>query len=495
MKIYSKKQIKKLKGMIIMAKLYIDNLLPEDTFLPQKLSSEEMKQLWISKKNGDYTARDKLITYNMRLVAFEITRKFYTVDYDKEELFSVGNIGLIKAVDTYDETKKIEFSTYAIKCIDNEIFLFLRKQKRNYIVCSLEDAVKTSDNEETSLRIKDVIQDVDDYTESYESKEFVISLLNLLSERDQQIMMLYFGFYNDKTYTQREIADKLGLGHATVSKIIFKSIKKFQQLIKEFDTNELFSPQNIKKPKNKQNTKNNERENANNMRKVKSIYEYLEDYSKEEIDKIITSLSDEDKKLLIKRYGEDLSDPKQLTMTSNERNKFYGCLIPKIKRQLNQLSKFKNQFPSNCQFQNNLIENPREIGKENQETLQKDEKEISQIRTKKPVPVLEPSKEITKEDYQKILELLRKPSFAQMLNVLSVKEAVIISLRLGYINGLTFSTESIAKFLEIDEDEVREITKKALLLYKDNINEFLDKIINITTDLEDEKSKSFTLKP
>ena len=80
-----------------------------------------------------------------------------------------------------------------------------------------------------------------------------------------------------------------------------------------------------------------------------------------------------------------------------------------------------------------------------------------------------------------------------MLNVLSVKEAVIISLRLGYINGLTFSTESIAKFLEIDEDEVREITKKALLLYKDNINEFLDKIINITTDLEDEKSKSFTL--
>ena len=92
-----------------MAKLYIDNLLPEDTFLPQKLSSEEMKQLWISKKNGDYTARDKLITYNMRLVAFEITRKFYTVDYDKEELFSVGNIGLIKAVDTYDETKKIEF--------------------------------------------------------------------------------------------------------------------------------------------------------------------------------------------------------------------------------------------------------------------------------------------------------------------------------------------------------------------------------------------------
>lgn len=110
------------------------------------------------------------------------------------------------------------------------------------------------------------------------------------------------------------------------------------------------------------------------------------------------------------------------------------------------------------------------------------------------VQSLEQENIFSKDDCCKMLELLRTPSFGQMLNVLTPKEAIIISLKLGYVGEKYFSTESIAQFLEIEQDEVRETTKKVLLVYKENINAFLDNIIDVVGD-QDETPKVLSLKP
>ncbi len=115
--------------------------------------------------------------------------------------------------------------------------------------------------------------------------------------------------------------------------------------------------------------------------------------------------------------------------------------------------------------------------------------EKSNPEVKKEISLTPKSKtdDITRDNCINILELLRTPTFSQMMNHLTIKEAIIISLKLGYIDGKYFKTESIAKFLEISEEEVRETTKKILLLYKDNINNFLDRIIEIATDNDNKK--------
>lgn len=98
--------------------------------VPEALPKEELEKLFEEAKNGSQEAKNKLVTHNIHLVLYIVTKKFFNVDYDKKDLVSIGNIGLIKAVNTYDPSKEIKFSVYASRCVENEILMFLRKRNR-----------------------------------------------------------------------------------------------------------------------------------------------------------------------------------------------------------------------------------------------------------------------------------------------------------------------------------------------------------------------------
>ena len=205
-------------------------------------------------------------------------------------------------------------------------------------------------------------------------------------------------------------------------------------------------------------------------RRAQSIYEYFSEYTKEEIDAAIEKLTREEMSLLTLRYGEDLNNPIFGKLTKEDRNKFYSSLIPKIKRLLSNPNKKINK-------RTNILVQP-----------------IKPIETlTKPIDNLQIScnDSFSKEESIKILEMFRTPTFSQMLELVSPREAIIISLKLGYVDGKFFSTESIANFLGIDEIEVIEATKKVLLLYKTNINQFIDNLIKVSTG----QVRTLSLKP
>lgn len=175
--------------------------------------------------------------------------------------------------------------------------------------------------------------------------------------------------------------------------------------------------------------------------KTPSIYKYFGTYTKEQINQMILKLSEEERAQLTLKYGDDLENPVRNPNWNQKLNaKFYRTLIPKMKSLLD-----------------NLVDK--------QERKQSHDASI-----------------LEKEDYIKMLEMLRTPSFEQLMTSLSPKEAIVISLRLGYVDEKYFSTESISNFLGIEQEEVREITKKVLLTYKENINQFIDKAIGNVTD-------------
>lgn len=204
------------------------------------------------------------------------------------------------------------------------------------------------------------------------------------------------------------------------------------------------------------------------MKKLQSIYELLKKYgyTREQIDEMLSKLSDKDKHIVYLRYGDNLDKPTTSPEWDYEKNDyFYGILLPKMKKLLaNSEYKFRN--PSS----------PKQINQNPESTEMAKQEQPANVSN---------SNSMQKEDYAKILELLRSASFEQLVSVLSLKEAVIISLKLGFVNDKYFSTESIANFLGIEEKEVRETTKKVLLVYSENINQFIDTAIQVVTNEAD----------
>ena len=214
--------------------------------LPKKLSSSETQELFIKMKNGDIKAKEKLATHNIGIVLYEVIKKFRYTKYDPKELVSVGNVGLMKAINTYDITQNACFFTYAQKCIDNEILYFLRENKKNSSNFSLEYVLTESD-EGNDLTLKDVITSTDKTTEEeYENdevKNIVREIVEKLPPRKSKIIMLRYGFYNDEIYTQEEIGRCLNISQSNVSKIIDVTLDEISK--------ELYKRDIISKPRNK----------------------------------------------------------------------------------------------------------------------------------------------------------------------------------------------------------------------------------------------------
>lgn len=423
-----------------------NNELFIDGGIPERLSKQELLVLFNRMKQGDMKAREEIINHNIKFVIYCVRNKFRSVDYDNEELVSVGCLGLVKAVDTYDISKGIEFSTYAGRCIINEINYFLRSLKKNSKVSNFDDVISV-DKDGNDLKLEDVIPSKIDIERDYMESEYSRLELDLLKqsmecldERNKKIVMLYFGFFDGKVYAQKEISDMLNISQPQVSRKINRSLKKIKTYMQQLELG-------VDVGKIKDNSKI--RKEGRKMRRLKTIYELLNDYTREEIDEVIESLTDYERELLRLRYGDDLDNPVS-TISVKDRKIFYSHLIPRMKRLLAQARDNKAKI---------------------------DDKELVKDRQDKV-----PEQSIDKSDYVNMLEMLKTPTFSQMLSILSVKEAIIVSLRFGYVDGKYFDTKTIASFLDISEDEVRDTTMKALLLYKENINNFIDKAINIVSN-------------
>ena len=202
--------------------------------LPEPLSKEAEEFYLVMAQDGDVMAKDKLIEHNLRLVVF-LAKKYENVKVDLEDLVSIGTIGLIKAINTYSIDKNIKLATYASRCIDNEILMYLRKNKKISSEVSLEESL-SYDSEGNELHLEDIIgTDADIVPRNIlekDDKKMMLEEINKLNKRDKEIMTLRYGLEGSNEKTQKEVADILGISQSYISRIEKKVIKKLQSIIK-----------------------------------------------------------------------------------------------------------------------------------------------------------------------------------------------------------------------------------------------------------------------
>jgi len=202
--------------------------------LPEPLSKEEEIKYVELSMNNDTKARNKLIEHNLRLVVF-LAKKYENTSTDLEDLVSIGTIGLIKAVNTYRLDKNIKLATYASRCIDNEILMYLRKTKRKRTEVSFEDSL-SYDADGNELHLEDVLgTDADIVTKGLDDeldKNMMLEEIEKLNPRDKEIIELRYGLNGKKEMTQKDVATLLGISQSYISRIEKKVIKKLKSIIR-----------------------------------------------------------------------------------------------------------------------------------------------------------------------------------------------------------------------------------------------------------------------
>ena len=228
--------MKKLIELIkkILKKENVCLFLGSTDILPPPLKEEDETKYLLKFKEGDMEARNKLIEHNIRLVVF-LAKKYENTGYDLEDLVSIGSIGLIKGINTYKMDKNIKLATYCSRCIANEILMFLRKNKKRRTEISFEDALNY-DAEGNELHLEDILgTDEDIVYKEFESKIDKRALereLNSLNDREKHIMKLRYGLNNTEEYTQKEVANMLGISQSYISRIEKKVIRRLKSTMK-----------------------------------------------------------------------------------------------------------------------------------------------------------------------------------------------------------------------------------------------------------------------
>lgn len=198
---------------------------------PPPLSSKEETDLFLKKEAGDLQARNKLIEHNLRLVA-HIVRKYYVSHPSQDDLVSIGSLGLIKAVDTFNVKNGAKFATYAAKCIQNEILMFFRSQKKLSCEVSLSETIDI-DKDGNPLTYSDIISTDDNTLENIDMKMHIKRALTLLEElpdpREKEIIILRYGLGKHPPKTQREVAQMLNISRSYVSRIEKKALSAMKE--------------------------------------------------------------------------------------------------------------------------------------------------------------------------------------------------------------------------------------------------------------------------
>ncbi len=482
------------------------------------LTSEEEKEVLEKIALGDKNAKEKLINSNLRLVV-AIAKKYLGRGVPLEDLIQEGNLGLIKSIDTFDVSRGNKFSTYSYwwirqgvsravantgksiripvyayeqmeKChrIKNELALkingiptiemiaeamdipveraaFLDSLYTSSETTSLNDFIN-SDEKETELQ---------DYIPSHEPtpEELVIdsSLRQQLyiafdeanlSKREREILALRYGLNDGVSKRLEEVGRLYGVTRERIRQIEFKAIRKLKKPVVTrrllpYTTNEKAAAQFVGLDIS-DGLKYTGTEAVRPRKKKKTIYDFF-DYTKEEVEAVVERLSEEDKEVF--EYMEQYYAGKA-ELNTKFYNRFYHTIRLKI----------------DCCLRNPNYELRN----------QKERKTPAEDRLEEPAEVVTKEETFTKENYAGMLEVLKSTSFADFMNTLSPKEAVVLSLRLGYVDGKYFNKKSIADFLGIEEREVESITAKALLMYKDKFNNILDGVIDkVDNNLDDNK--------
>lgn len=217
---------------------YFNNMFDNNIML-ENFSDLGEKDIFSKIKNGDMNIREKFIKYNLRAVIYEVNKNFFYWQeqgvIEKEELLSVGIIGLIKAVDTFDVSRNYKFITYAITCIDNELKMFIRNMKKSPNALSLENNIYTDDEFDKTLN--DILSDNYDFVEDIIKKEeykIIDKIVDDLSFEERKIIRMYFGF-DGKRYNQQELSKLCNVSQSYMSRVIRKILKKIENRLLEME--------------------------------------------------------------------------------------------------------------------------------------------------------------------------------------------------------------------------------------------------------------------
>ena len=223
-----------LVGFALCNLLYLALHTAQTGSFPRPLSAKEERQCLEDMKAGDSAAKNKLIEHNLRLVA-HIVKRYYSNIRDQEDLISIGTIGLIKAAGTFSVEKGTRFATYASRCIENEIFMFFRNQRKSSMELFISDPIDV-DKEGNTLTLQDIMSDDENVFDKIDlrlkSDQMYSYIEKHLSPREKKIIIMRYGLFCQKPRTQREVAKELDISRSYVSRIEKKAI---DILRKEFD--------------------------------------------------------------------------------------------------------------------------------------------------------------------------------------------------------------------------------------------------------------------
>ena len=217
--------------LMLSSLLYSLRLSDSPGSFPKPLSRDEEQYYLNLVAQGDLDARNILVERNLRLVA-HIMKKYYALSADQEDLISIGTIGLIKGITTFKSEKGARLATYAARCIENEILMHFRSQKKTLGDVSLSDYIETG-SDGAPLSFMDVICSEEDLAEQYSEKETIRTLYNAvknsLTLREQKVISLRYGLGNKQPLTQNEVADLLNISRSYVSRIEKKALQKLRE--------------------------------------------------------------------------------------------------------------------------------------------------------------------------------------------------------------------------------------------------------------------------
>lgn len=229
------KMLETLKKLLCKLSLSVQtvNYLCGTEALPHPLTAEEEANLLSLASQGDNAAKDTLVEHNLRLVVF-LAKKFESSGIDMEDLVSVGTIGLIKAINSFKSDKQIKLATYASRCIENEILMYLRKLSKRRAEVSLDEPLNV-DGDGNELLLADILGTDPDaiynHVENQVERQLLEEGLRRLSKREQQIIEMRFGLDGEDERTQKEVADILGISQSYISRLEKKIISRLKREI------------------------------------------------------------------------------------------------------------------------------------------------------------------------------------------------------------------------------------------------------------------------
>lgn len=484
------------------------------------LSEDEEKALLVKIKQGDMEAREKFIESNLRLVV-SVAKKFLGRGVPFLDLVQEGNLGLMKAIDKFDLSYDVRFSTYAVYRIKMFVSKAIADQSRNIRVpISRQDELysymtnidnlekkfgmnlsideismmlgKSVDkireleslkNDTVSINAlvgKDNDTELGEFLSTSESiedevidsflSEQIMELLkkSKLSEREKDVLLSRFGIGRSHVWQLKELSKKYGVSKAWIGQVELNALEKLRRLksIEQFSVymdNPDLALRNLeefrKKPEKRERRKTGKRGSL-----LKSIYEYFDDFSREDVDSVLDDLNEFDKNLVFLRYGEDLDNPVSTTLFGEEETKkFYGALVPRMRKKLYALQE--------------------EAKPNNKNNIKQDVFLTESLVT-----------ELNRDEYTKLIQILKKPDVIGVMTGLSMKEKIIVSLRLGYVDGKHFSVDAISDFLGLSNHDIIKTSVEFMTKHSDKVDSILNKAMDFAFDSDTSSSSKILIK-